>query len=129
MNNMSKIKSKNILYSFKYAIEGIKSSIETERNMKIHITIAILVIIFGLILKISKIEWFICIILISAVISAELFNTVLEVIVDMIMPEKNDNAKRAKDIAAGAVLVMAIGSAIIGLMIFVPKLVELFKNI
>ena len=129
MNNMSKIKSKNILYSFKYAFEGIKSSIETERNMKIHITIAILVIIFGFLLKISKIEWFICIILISAVISAELFNTVLEVIVDMIMPEKNDNAKRAKDIAAGAVLVMAIGSAIIGLMIFVPKLVELFKNI
>ena len=129
MNNMSKIKSKNILYSFKYALEGIKSSIETERNMKIHIIIAILVIISGFILKISQIEWFICIILIAAVISAELFNTVLEVIVDMIMPEKNDNAKRAKDIAAGAVLVMAIGAAIIGLMIFIPRIIEMIKII
>ena len=127
MNNISKIRSKNILYSFKYAFEGIITSIGTERNMKIHVTIGTLVIILGFLLKISQLEWFIIIMLIAAVISAELFNTAIEVVVDMITLEKNENAKRAKDIAAGAVLTVAIGAAIIGLMIFVPKIIVLLK--
>ena len=116
------MKSKNILYSFKYAFEGLEKAIKTERNIKIHICAMILVIISGIILKISKTEWIICIILFGLVISAELFNTAIETTVDIAMPEKDPRAKKAKDVSASAVLVLAIASAIIGLMIFIPKL-------
>ena len=117
-----KAKSKKIMNSFKYAIQGVLSSFKTERNMKIHIFIMILVIISGIILKINKYEWMICIICFAIVISGELFNTAIETVVDMVMPYKNEKAKLAKDIAAGAVLVLAIGAAICGLIIFVPKI-------
>lgn len=118
-------KMKKIRNSFKYAIEGIWTSFKTERNMKIHIFIMILVIIAGIILKINKSEWIICIILFAIVIGSELFNTSIEIIVDMVMPEKNEKAKIAKDVSAGAVLVVAIGAAIIGLVIFVPRILNI----
>lgn len=120
MRKMKKIKN-----SFKYAIEGICTSFKTERNMKIHIFIMILVIIAGIILKIDKLEWIICITLFAIVIGSELFNTSIETIVDMVMPEKNEKAKIAKDVSAGAVLVVAIGAAIIGLVIFVPRILNI----
>lgn len=113
---------KKLLKSFKYAFDGICTGIKEEQNMKIHITIMILVIIFGIMLKISKMEWIICIILFGLVISMELINTAIENTVDLITKEKNEQAKIAKDVAAGAVLVSAITSAIIGLIIFVPKI-------
>ena len=115
-------KVKRIVNSFKYAYEGIISSFKSEQNMKIHFLLGSLVLVFGFILDISINEWFICIFLIAAVISAELFNTAIETIVDIVSPEYNKNAKIAKDVAAGAVLVVAIGAAIIGFIIFVPKL-------
>ena len=118
-------KMKKIRNSFKYAIAGIWTSFKTERNMKIHIFIMILVIIAGIILKINKSEWIICIILFAIVIGSELFNTSIETIVDMVMPEKNEKAKIAKDVSAGAVLVVAIGAAIIGLVIFVPRILNI----
>lgn len=118
-------KMKKIRNSFKYAIEGIWTSFKTERNMKIHIFIMILVIIAGIILKINKSEWIICIILFAIVIGSELFNTSIETIVDMVMPEKNEKAKISKDVSAGAVLVVAIGAAIIGLVIFVPRILNI----
>lgn len=118
-------KMKKIRNSFKYAIEGLWTSFKTERNMKIHIFIMILVIIAGIILKINKSEWIICIILFAIVIGSELFNTSIETIVDMVMPEKNEKAKIAKDVSAGAVLVVAIGAAIIGLVIFVPRILNI----
>ena len=118
-------KMKKIRNSFKYAIEGIWTSFKTERNMKIHIFIMILVIIAGIILKINKSEWIICIILFAIVIGSELFNTSIETIVDMVMPEINEKAKIAKDVSAGAVLVVAIGAAIIGLVIFVPRILNI----
>ena len=115
---------KKIINSFKYAVQGFVSSFKTERNMKIHVLAMICVIVLGLVLKLSKIEWFICIILISLVISAELFNTAIETIVDMISPEKNDKAKLAKDISAAAVLALAIGAFVIGIIIFLPKILK-----
>ena len=118
-------KMKKIRNSFKYAIEGRWTSFKTERNMKIHIFIMILAIIAGIILKINKSEWIICIILFAIVIGSELFNTSIETIVDMVMPEKNEKAKIAKDVSAGAVLVVAIGAAIIGLVIFVPRILNI----
>lgn len=113
---------KKLIKSFKYGIEGIVVGIKTEQNMKIHIVIMMLVIIFGVVLKISKIEWIICIILFGFVISLELVNTAIENTVDLVTLESNPKAKVAKDVAAGSVLIAAITSAIIGLMIFIPKI-------
>ena len=113
---------KKLIKSFKYAFEGILTGIKEEQNMKIHIIIMILVIIFGIMLKINTTEWIICILLFGLVISMELMNTAIENTVNLITKEKNQQAKIAKDVAAGAVLVSAIVSAIIGLMIFVPKI-------
>ena len=116
-----KVKTKKLINSFKYAIAGIITSFRKERNMKIHFLIMILVIIAGLWFNISQIEWFICIIWISAVIAGELFNTAIETVVNIVMPYRNSKAKAAKDIAAGAVLILAIGAATTGLIIFIPK--------
>lgn len=115
-------KRKRLSNSFKYAFEGIQEAWKTEQNLKIHFMIMFLVIIAGIVLKISAIEWIICLVLFGLVISLELVNTAIETTVDIAMPEINEKAKFAKDIAAGAVLFSAIISAIIGLIIFVPKL-------
>ena len=115
------MKNKKLINSFKYAFKGIISALLSERNMKIHDNIMALVIIFGLILNISVGEWFVCIICFAIVISAEMFNTAFEQMVDIAMPEKDPRAKFVKDVAAGGVLVMAIASLVIGLIIFVPK--------
>ena len=117
---------KKIINSFKYALEGIWVSLKQERNMKIHLIMAILVVSLGVFLKITKTEWIICVFAISIVIASELFNTAIETIVDMITTEKNEKAKIAKDVAAGAVLINAIGSAIIGIAIFTPKIYNYF---
>ena len=119
------IENKKIINSFKYAIEGIIASFKSERNMKIHVLATIIVVILGLILKINIVEWCFCIISIVLVISAELLNTAIENIVDMISPEKNEKAKLIKDISAGAVLVLAIGAFIIGMIIFIPKIIAI----
>lgn len=123
---MKKVK---IFNSFKYAIQGIISGIKKEKNMKIHILIMTIVIIMGLFFNINTTEWIICIILFSIVIAGELFNTAIETVVDMITLEKNEKAKIAKDVSAGGVLVLSIGSAIIGIYIFMPKIIVLLINI
>ena len=118
---------KKLIYSFKYAFEGIFTGFKQEQNMKIHVVIMLLVIILGVVLKISVLEWIICIILFGVVISAELFNTAIEQTVNIAMPEINEKAKIAKDVSAGAVLVTAASAAIIGLIIFVPKIIALIR--
>lgn len=128
---MNKIKNepKKIVNSFKYAISGIITGFKEERNMKIHILAVVIVVILGIVLKISKTEWIICLILFGAVISAELFNTAIETVVDIAMPEINEKARIAKDVSAGAVLIQAIISAIIGIIIFAPKILSAFTNL
>ena len=118
----SKQEYKKIINSFKYAIEGFVSSFKTERNMKIHILAMIIVVIAGIYLKLNLTEWCIIVFAIALVIGSELFNTAIETIVDMISPEKNPKAKLAKDISAAAVLALSIGAAIVGVIIFVPKI-------
>ena len=83
------------------------------------------VIVLGFLLNISLSEWFICIILFSSVISLEIVNTAIETVVDLVSPNYNELAKRAKDLAAGSVLIAAIASAIIGIIIFLPKIINL----
>lgn len=123
------MKNKKLINSFKYAFKGIGSAFLTERNMKIHVTMMVLVIICGIIFKISIFEWFVCIACFAIVIGGEMFNTAIEQVVDIAMPEKDPRAKLSKDVAAGGVLVFAIASAIIGLIIFVPKFIDLVGGI
>lgn len=119
---MKKADKKRLINSFKYAFEGIIAALKSEQNLKVHILIMILVIILGIIFKISQIEWIICIILFGFVISLELVNTAIENTVDLVTMEKNPKAKIAKDVSAASVLIVAVMSAIIGLIIFIPKL-------
>ena len=119
-----KLDKKRLINSFKYAFEGIVQAYIGEQNLKIHTVIACLVILFGLILKISYVEWLVCLILIALVLMAEFFNTSIEYLVDLASPEIHPLAKATKDTASAGVLMMAIISAIIGLIIFVPKLIS-----
>lgn len=124
----SKDKKNKLYKSFGYAFEGIGNTILHERNMQIHCTVTILVVIFGFLLKISLQEWFVCLLLFALVLSLELVNTALEAVVDLVTTEKKPLAKKAKDAAAGAVLMSAIIAAILGGIIFFPKLwVLIFK--
>ncbi len=114
--------------SFRYAWQGIIASFHSEANLKIHLTIASLVIICGFLFHISIQEWLICLLSFGLVISMELMNTVVETLVDLISPEQHPLAGKAKDIAAGAVLVSAVFAAIAGLIIFIPKAWILIVN-
>ena len=116
---------KRLLNSFKYATEGIIYAFKYEQNIIIHTIIATLIIILGIILKISHFEWLVCFILFGLVISTELINTSIEAMTDLICPRKDPLAKIAKDTASGAVLVFASVAAISGLIIFVPKIINI----
>lgn len=116
---------KKLRHSFKYAFNGIKLCIQDEQNMFIHFSVATLVIVAAFVFKISKIEWIICLLLIGIVMMMELLNTAIENVCDLVTEEDNKYVKIAKDTAAGAVLVIAIISAIIGLLIFIPKIMEM----
>ncbi len=112
---------KTVQGTLKNALEGIIYTFNTEINLRIHFLATVIVLIGCYILEASLLEWIICLLLIGLVISFELINTVVEVIVDMVEPHYNPLAKIAKDTASGAVLVVAITAAIIGLIIFLPK--------
>ena len=122
---MKKAKKPLLYKSFGYAFEGIFTCIRNERNIKIHCTVAILVVIAGAVLGITPTEWCICLTLFGLVIALELVNTAIESVVDLVTTERKPLAKVAKDTAAGAVLVAAIMAAIVGLIIFVPRIASL----
>jgi diacylglycerol kinase len=113
---------KKLINSFKYAFNGIYLAFKSEQNMKIHYTIMILVIIFGIIYRISYNEWLICLLCFGLVIASEMFNTSIEALADAVDLKKNKQIKKVKDIAAGGVLISALIAAIIGLLIFIPKI-------
>ncbi len=112
--------------SFKYAFKGIFTAIKTQANLRIHLFAAILVTAMGFYFQISRAEWILVILAIGVVISAELFNSAIEFLTDLVSPGQNETAGKVKDIAAGAVLISAISAAIIGLIIFLPKIKDLF---
>ena len=106
--------------SFGYAFNGILTALR-EQNMRIHFISAVTVIIVGLFTGLTISEWLIILLVITLVIGAEMINTAIESVVDLSSPEIHPLAKQAKDVAAGAVLVFALASVIIGLLIFLPK--------
>ncbi len=118
---------RRLFSSFKYAIEGIKSAYKTEQNLLVHTIVAVIAIVLGIVLKLSTIEFAIVALVIGFVITAEMINTALEYAVDMAMPTIHPLAKIAKDVASGAVLFAAISSIAVGLLIYLPKIIELIK--
>ncbi len=119
------LKNKSLINSFKYACMGIKSAIKSERNMKNHVLATLIVTALGFILGLDPLEWVACIFSIVIVIGGEMLNTAIETIVDLVSPNINPLAKKTKDIAAGSVLVMAIGAFLVGLIIFIPKIINI----
>lgn len=97
--------------------------------MQIHLIFVILVVFFGLLFCISPLEWMVCLLAFGLVTAAEMVNTAIETIVDLVSPEYHVLAGKAKDIAAGAVLVSSVFAAIAGLVIFVPRGIMLGKTI
>ena len=107
--------------SFVYAFRGIRDTVLSERNMKIHLIMAAAVTVCGIVFRISKTEWLICIGLFGLVMGMELANTAVEAVVDLVTQKEHPLARKAKDAAAAAVLVTALAAALIGLAIFLPK--------
>ncbi|MCX7781093.1 MAG: diacylglycerol kinase family protein [Negativicutes bacterium] len=116
------MKAKNLRYSFIYAQQGIWYAVRTQRNMKIHLATAAMAAAFAWILGFSAIEFAILTVTIAAVLIAEMINSALEAVVDLVSPDVNPLAKLAKDMAAGAVLISALASLIVGYLLFWPRL-------
>jgi diacylglycerol kinase len=108
---------------FKHAFDGVKYAFQTQINMRFHVLAAAITIISGLIFKLSIIEWGFITLAIALVLSAELFNTALEALTDLLTQEVHPLAKAAKDCAAGAVLITAIFATVVACLIFIPKLI------
>ena len=109
-----------------FALEGIKAS-WAERNVKIQWLFAVFVVIAGFVFSISKVEWLFILSCIAGVIALELVNTAIEATVDLVTEDIRTLAKKAKDIAAGAVLVYTIYSILVGVIIFSPRLWGLWQ--
>ena len=116
-------KKQNFFKAFKNSLNGIFYTLKKERNIKIQLIIGILAVVLGVLLKISLIEWTILGITMFIVIVSELINTAIENTVDLITTEYNEKAKIAKDVAAGAVLIAAMNSVIVGILIFGTKII------
>lgn len=117
---------KKQLRSFGYAWKGIRCCVGKEQNLSFHLIATVLTVIAGFLLDIARSDWMIVILCIGVVIAAELVNTAIEKLVDLVSPQQHPVAGQVKDIAAGAVLVCAATAAIIGLIVFIPYLTRFF---
>ena len=115
------------LAGFKYAFNGIRLLLRDEPNAVFHCIIGICAISVGFFLNISAMEWIAVVIVCGCVFAAEALNTAIERLADVVSPEYNEAIKSVKDLSAGAVLFMAIAAAITGIIIFLPKLINLFS--
>lgn len=119
--------NKSIIKSFIYAFEGIFYALRDNRNIRAHFIVAILVISVGIFFGVNRFEMGIIGIMILLVIMAEMINTSIEEMVDLIVSEHRQQAKIAKDVAAGMVLIAVVGSVIAGIFIFVPHILKLLN--
>jgi len=123
-----KIKKKYcLLESFSFAFKGIFRAIKKERNLKIHLGAAILAIMLGIVLKITPVEWLVLVIVIVLVIAGEIFNSSIEAVCDLLRFKLNLSYYETywiRNFAAGAVMVLAIGSLVVGIIIFAPKIIS-----
>lgn len=115
------MKGPSLFHSFRFAFNGLGIAFKNERNLRIHFCMAGVVLLFAFILKISKIEWIILLLTITLVIFAELLNTAIEAVVDLICKDEYHHyGKIAKDVAAGAVLLTSLTAVLVGAIIFLP---------
>lgn len=119
---------RKFIRGFVYALNGIWHAAATQLNFRVHLVAAVVAVVLGYALHISTGEWLWIILCIAMVLVAELFNTALEFLTDLVSPEYNKKAGLVKDMSAGAVLITAICALIIGLIIFVPKLLVLVHH-
>lgn len=114
------------LQSFKYALKGIRLLFKSETNVKIHVVFTFLVVAAGIFFSVNTTEWCLLVLSIAIVLCAEGMNTSIEYLTDLVSPNFHELAGKTKDVAAGAVLITAIGAAIVGCIIFLPKLWAFF---
>jgi diacylglycerol kinase len=108
--------------SFGHAFRGLFYTWETQRHLRVHLALAALAVLLGLVLRIGATEWALLALTIALVLSLELLNTVVEAVVDLVTSDYHPLARVAKDVAAGAVLVSAIGGVAVGAFLFIPRL-------
>jgi len=118
--------NQSLVKSFKYAFEGVLHAFKFNRNIRIHAFAAFIVVLMGLFFQVSLLEASILGVLILIVIASEMINTAIEEMVNLITNEHRREAKIAKDVSAGMVLVTSIGSVIVGILIFAPHILKLF---
>lgn len=116
------MKSRSIIESFNYAVTGIISALKTEKNMRIHFVIALLVIVISLFFDFNRTEFLLLLFSISLVVVAEMINTAIERIIDLITTDFHPLAKLVKDVAAGGVLIATINSVVVGYLLFFDRL-------
>jgi diacylglycerol kinase len=114
-----------MVVGFKYAFVGIFDLIRLQRNAQVHVFVIVVLVVASLAWRVSATEWLVLILTMTLVLAMEAMNTAVEAVVDLASPEYHRLAKRAKDVAAGAVLLAAIGAIFIALIIFGPRLVAL----
>jgi diacylglycerol kinase len=115
---------KDFFKSFVFAFRGIRASLKEQRNLKVQILVAVLTVGAGFYFKIASWEWCVVLITIGLVISLEMINTSIELLVDLVTRERKPQAGRIKDVAAGAVLVVSIIAIIVGLIVFRKYLID-----
>jgi diacylglycerol kinase (ATP) len=113
---------------FGYAFKGLGHAAKTQLNFRVHSVLALIAVLLGYALHISTAEWLWVSLCIGMVLLTELINTAIELLVDLVSPEYNEKAGRVKDMCAAAVLITAITALVIGLIIFVPKLLLLIHH-
>lgn len=117
---------KRLLKSFKYAFEGIYLGLKVDHNLKIHFIVAIAVMLVAFFFQVSEFEFLFIMLAISFVIFAELINTAIEELTNLVVQEHRREAKIAKDVSAAAVLFAAIFAFIVAVIVFLPKIVLMF---
>ncbi len=120
---------KKNIKSFGYAIKGILHLFSSQKNMRIHFVIAVAVILSGFYFKITAADWSLVVICITLVFFAEAINTSIEYLTDLAHPDFHPLAGKIKDISAGAVLLAALGAAVVGLIIFSKYLTDIVENL
>ena len=108
--------------SFRYAFRGIKYVVQNEHNMHIHLLASVCVVLFGFLLQINVTEWCFLVFAIGFVLFAETINTSVELLTDLVSPDFHTLAEKTKDVAAGAVVIASLTAAIIGMLVFLPKI-------
>ncbi|WP_225743963.1 diacylglycerol kinase family protein [Marinilactibacillus sp. Marseille-P9653] len=128
LNDKKQLPQKNRRYSdsFRYAFEGVKTTFQEERNMRTHVMAGAIALLLGVFLSLSITEWLWILLASFLVFVMEILNTVIENLVDLVTQEYHPLAKKVKDMAAAAVLSTTVFSVVTGLLIFAPKLLNLF---